>query len=268
MWTTLAVVAALGGYSAAQDDSLSLTNIRLTYGVHGPARTSSTLLPGDSLCIAFDIQGISADANGKVLYSTALEFTDSNGKVIFKQDPQPLEATNSLGGNQVPAFAHIDIGLEQPPGDYTVNVTVTDRLKKKPQTFSRSFRVLPKDFGIVRVTTTSDNEGKNPLAVPGVGEALWLNFGIVGFDRERAMKQPHVVVEMEIFDETGRPTTAKPFTGVIKEKVPENAPSLPGQFLISLNRGGKFRVELKATCQLTKKTSTVSLPLTVTPPQK
>jgi hypothetical protein len=268
MWTTLAVVAALGGFSAADDDSLSLNNIRLTYGVHGPGRASSTLLPGDSLCIAFDIQGISADANGKVLYSTALEFADRSGKVIFKQDPQPLEAVNSLGGNQVPAFAHIDIGLEQPPGDYTVNVTVTDRLKKKPQSFSRGFRVLPKDFGLVRTTTTGDNEGKIPVAVPGVGEALFINFGIVGFERDRATKQPHVAVEMEIFDESGRATTAKPFAGVIKEKVPENAPSLPGQFLISLNRAGKFRVELKATCQLTKKTSTVTLPLTVSSPQK
>ena len=235
----------LGTLPAGDGDAMTLGNIRLTYGIHGPARTNSSLLPGDSLCIAFDIDGISVDPNGKVLYSTALEFTDKNGKVIFKRDAQPLEAINSLGGNRMPAFAHIDIGLEQPPGDYTVRVTVTDRLKKKPQSFSRNFRVLPRDFGLIRLTTTSDVEGKNPTAVPGVGEALWLNFGIVGFERDRAGKQPRVAIEMQIFDDKGNPTTAKPFTGQIDEtnKVPANVTYLPGQFLLSLNRAGKFRVE-------------------------
>jgi hypothetical protein len=267
MWTTLAVAAALASLPAADDDVLKLSNIRLTYGIHGPARKNTGLLPGDNLTFAFDIEGISVDPNGKVLYTTAMEVVDKKGKSIFKQDPQPLEAVNTLGGNRLPAFANLDIGLEQPPGEYTLHVTVNDRLKKKPQTFSRTVTVLPKDFGLIRVTTTSDSQGQNPVAVPGTGEALWLNFGIIGFARDNGKKQPDVLVEMQIFDDQGQPTTTKPITGAINDKVPENAAFLPGQFLISLNRPGKFRVVLKATCHLTKKTSEVSLPLTVVSPK-
>jgi len=268
MWSTLAVVVALSATPAADSDQLTLSNIRITYGIHGPARGSSALLPGDSLYIGFDIEGISADANGKVLYSTAMEIVDKNDKVLFKQEPQPQETILSLGGNRLPANAHLDIGLDQPPGDYTVRVTVTDRLRKKPQTLSRPFTVLPRGFGLVRLTTTGDHLGLNAVAVPGVGEVLWVNFALVGFERAAdAKKQPHVQFEMRIFDENGKPTTAAPFSGEIKDKVTEKSPEIQGQFLLSLNRAGKFRVELKASDLLAKKTSELSFPLTVVAPK-
>jgi hypothetical protein len=268
MWSTLAVVAAVGLAPAAEPDQLTLRNVRITYGTHGPERTNPALMPGDSLSLSYDIEGISADPNGKVLYSTAMEIIDKSGKVLFKQDPQPLEATLSLGGNSLPAFAHLDIGLEQQPGDYTVRVTVTDRLRKKPQTLSRQFTVLKRDFALVRLTTTGDPQGQSPTAVPGVGEVLWLNFALVNFERSSSgKKQPNVKLEMRVYDETGKPTVAQPFHGEINDKVPEKAPALQGQFLLSLNRAGKFTVELKATDQISKKTSAVSFPLTVVAPK-
>jgi hypothetical protein len=265
MWNTLAVVAALGAVPAADGAGMTLSNVRLTYGVHGPTRSSSMVLPGDNLSIAFDIEGISVDPNGKVQYSIAMDFSDKQGKCIFKQEPQPLEAINSLGGSRLPAVAHIDVGLEQPPGEYTVRVIVNDRVKNQPQSFTRSFQVLPRGFGLVRVTTTGDSQGQNPVAVPGAGESLWVNFGVVGFERGSETKNPHVAFEMQIYDDKDRPTTAKPFVGVIddKSKVAGNVAFLPGQFLISLNRPGKFRVEIKAVCRVSMKTSTVSFPLTV-----
>jgi hypothetical protein len=266
MWSTLAFAAL--SVAAGADGDLTLSNVRMTYGQHGPVRTSPNLLPGDALALAFDIEGITVDPNGKVLYSTALEILDKSGKSIFKQEPQAQEATLSLGGDRMAAYTHLDIGLEQPPGDYVIRVTVTDRLRKKPKTLERPFRVLPRDFGLVRVTTTGDLAGLNPVAVPGVGESLWVNFAVVGFERATdAKKQPNVQFEMQIFDDTGKPTTAKPFTGTVNDKVLEKAPALQGQFLLSLNRAGKFRVSVKATDQISKKTSEVTFPLTVVAPQ-
>ena len=60
-------------------------------------------LPGDSFAFSFDIEGIKADDSGKVLYSIALEVTDSAGKVRFKQEPRDQEAINALGGTSLPA---------------------------------------------------------------------------------------------------------------------------------------------------------------------
>jgi hypothetical protein len=55
----------------------------------------------------------------------------------------------------------------------------------------------------------------------------------------------------------------KPFTGAIKENVSEKALSLPVQFLLGLNRPGKFTIEIKATDLVSKKEAKESFPITV-----
>src|SRR5438874_10825737 len=110
MWTTLALAAALGA-APAQAGELTLTRVRSTHGAMGPTRAEDRLLPGDALGVCFDIGGMVADERGKMSYSTGLEVTDATGKTLFTQDPASLEATASLGGDTVPAFARIDIGL-------------------------------------------------------------------------------------------------------------------------------------------------------------
>jgi hypothetical protein len=236
--------------------------------MHGPSRTVSAVVPGDSLDIAYDITGITVDReSGKVQYSTAMEITDKKGKVLFKQDARPLVVYNTLGGHSLPGFAHLHIGLDDKPGEYVVKVTVTDGVTKKSATLTQPVKVAEKEFAIVRLTTTSDSTGQNPVVVPGVGEALWLNFAIVNFPRTKDTKQPHITFQMQVFDEKGEPTTAQPFTGEISDKVPVLAPSVHGQFVLALNRPGKFRVELKATCAICKKTAELSFPLTVVAPQ-
>src|SRR3954452_9442348 len=103
MLTTAAAVAALSAAFAGPGD-LALANPRLTYGLLGPTRADSKLLPGDSLSVAFDIEGLAADEGGKVRYRTATEVTVPDGKVLFRQPPQDVEALNALGGGRVPAF--------------------------------------------------------------------------------------------------------------------------------------------------------------------
>jgi hypothetical protein len=191
------------------------------------------------------------------------EFLDKNGKVLFKQEPRDLETINALGGSTVPAFVHIECGLDQPPGEYTVRVTVTDRAGKQSQVLERKFQVLDKGFGIVRLTAGTDPEGRSPASIYEVGGSLVVGASVVGFERDKATGQPHVNVELQILDEQGKPTLAKPFVGVINEKVPANLRALPAQFFVALNRPGKFTVQLKATDQIAKKTATLSFPLSV-----
>ncbi len=262
MWTTAAVVAALS-LGPAQAGQLNLTNVRATHGVLGMPRADTKVLPGDRLVISFDIDGIQADADGKVLYSIGMEVADGTGKVQFKQDPQDREAHNSLGGNSVPAYASVQIGLEMPDGDYTLKVKVTDRQAKASATLERKFTVLAKAFGLVRLATTADAEGQVPLPFAGVGQSLWVNFAAVGFGRAKSTGQPDIEVTLRILDADGRATTAKPFSGRVNQDVPKNAGAVPMQFLLDLNRPGKFTVELKATDKVTGKEATQTFPLTV-----
>src|SRR5262249_17481150 len=146
-WPTLILAAAL---SAAPADAgeLTLTNARFTRGILGPTRPEAKLLPGDNLYLSFDIEGITVAEDGKGLYSTGIEVFDSAGKSIFKQDPRKQAATASLGGNRVPGFATVDVGLAQPAGEYTMEVTVIDDASSKKASLKKAFEVLPKAFGI------------------------------------------------------------------------------------------------------------------------
>src|SRR5215471_15720012 len=109
-----------------QPGKLALSNARLTYGIQGPTRADAKFLPGDSLILSFDIEGITVDDSGKVQYSTTTEVVDGKGGRVFQQPPRTLDAINALGGDRIPAYAQIDIGLDQPEGDYTLKVSVTD----------------------------------------------------------------------------------------------------------------------------------------------
>jgi hypothetical protein len=264
MWTT-AVLAVLS-LTPAQADGLRLTNIRATYGVLGVTRTSTKVLPGDRVVLSFDIEGVQPDDSGKVQYSIGMEVADANGKVRFKQDPKDREAQNSLGGNSLPAFASLQVGMDLPAGDYTVKVTVTDRVARVSQSFARTFTVLDKGFGLVRLATSADADAQVPAPFVGPGQSLWVNFSAVGFGRD-ANGQPDIEVALRVLDADGRPTMAKPFTGRVNADVPKKAELVPMQFMLDLNRPGKFSVELRATDKLTGKEATLTFPLTVQKPQ-
>jgi hypothetical protein len=261
MWTTLTFIAGLA-LTPAQPGQLALTNFRSTYGVLGATRSDEKLLPGDMLVMSFDIEGVKADEAGKVTYSIAMEVTDSDGKLLYKQDPRPQEITMSLGGNTIPAYATIQVGLDQPPGRYNVKLIVTDRAAGATQELTKTYEVLPKAFGIVRPTATSDPEGRAPTPFLGDGQSLWVNFMVVGFARG-ANGQPDVGVSLRVLDADGRPTMPRPYTGEVQQNVPDKARSMPLQFLLDLNRPGKFTIELKAVDKVGGQTATLALPLVV-----
>jgi hypothetical protein len=262
MITTIAFVAAL---SLAPHDAgeLAVRDVRATYGIIGPKRPAEGVLPGDSVFLTFDIDGITADADGKIRYSVATEVKDAKGKTHYSQPGRELEAIAALGGNQLPAYAQIEIGLQQPPGDYTMKLTVSDLASKKSTSISHNFKVLPKEFGIVRLATSSDPEGRHPAGLPlGVGQSLWINLAAVGFQRG-GQGQPNVAFTLRILDEAGKPTLSKPFAGAINQGVTAQAPALPVQFHVGLNRAGNFTIEITAKDEIGGKMAKKSFPITV-----
>jgi hypothetical protein len=266
MWTTCTLLAGLA-LAPAQAGDLTLTNVRATYGQLGAVRPDNKLLPGDIFYVAFDIEGIVVDPTGRVQYSMAMEVTDSHNKVLFKQDPRELEAVNSLGGNRLPAFAHVDVGLDQPPGTYTLKVTVTDRAARKSQSLERPFEVLARDFGLVRLSITGDPDVRVP--VPGVGAAgqtIWVHLVAVGFQRGGDKKEPNIAFEIQALDESGQPVLPKPFPGESKE-LPKDLQGIPVDFPVYLNRPGKFTLNVKATDRHNKKTAEINFPLSVMEPK-
>jgi hypothetical protein len=264
MLLTLPLMAALC-LTPGQAEGLTFTDVRVTYGILGPTRENLKFLPGDTLFLTFTINGITVDTNGKVLYSIATEVTDASGKSLFKQSPQERETINALGGNQLPAFAQVAVGLQQPAGEHTLKVTVTDLANKKSQTLTQKFEVLKADFGLVRLSASADPSGQVASGLLTAGHSLWVSGAVVGFQRGGAASQPNVALELVVVDGDGKPTLAKPFGGVIDKGVPAKDSSLPIQFHVALNRPGKFTLKLTATDTLAGKTVSQSFPFTVHP---
>jgi hypothetical protein len=268
MWNTLPLVAALALAPAqAPAGALKLSNIRNTYGELGGTRAETPLLPGDVLFVGFDIEGITVDPAGKVKYTMAMEVLDKAGKAIFKQDPAEKIDFVPLGGNRLPARAFITVGLDQPPGDYTLKVTVTDVANKANQTLERKFQVKPKDFGIVAVYTSVDDRGQIPAPTTGiVGQSVFVQFSLVGFGRDAQKKQPNVSIEMMPMDETGKATLPKPVVYTVDSGVDPKDAGFSVRFQLPMTRTGRFTVHLKATDKVSGKTATFDLPIAVVPP--
>jgi len=263
MLTTVALLAALTS-AVGQADGLAITKVRQTWYLLGPARTDDKLLPGDSYNIAFDIQGLKVAPDGKVQYSMGLKVTNSAGKVEFGSDPTPKEVYNALGGSTVPAYANVDVGLNQAPGKYTLTVTVIDTTSKAEQKLTRSFEVLQKSFGLVRLFTAADANMSIPSGPHGIpGQSLYIRFYAVGFERNAATKQPDISIEMKIVDENGKATLEKPFSDAVKANLAPDMVAIPLTFTLHLNRPGKFTVQFTAVDQVNKKEAKVSLPITV-----
>lgn len=253
--------------SAIQGDTLEIGNPRRTYGHLGAHRPKDGgILPGDSAHFTFDIKNLKLDATGKAAYSIAIEIKDAKGKLIYEQRPYNSVAQNFLGGNSLPCSAHVEIPLDAKPGPVAWKVTVVDRTTKQSVSMNGNGNILPADFGIVQVGLFADSEARVPMsAVAVVGDSAYLRFSTVGFQRDKDKKQPNIEVSMRILDEKGQPTLAKPLTGKINADTDPKDQMLPVQFGLTMNRAGRFTIELTSDDKISGKRSQIQYAVRVLP---
>jgi hypothetical protein len=251
--------------AGAQDAPLEIANAHGTYGYLGaPHPTSQARLPGDIIYFTFDIKNLKLDSAGRASYSLLVEVTDDKGGLVYKVGPTNAVAQNYLGGNSMPCSAHLEIPGDNAPGMHNLKITITDRATNKSVFFERTGKVLPPDFGLVRVATYADRESKVPAAPVGViGTAMYFSFAPTGFARDQKTGQPNLHVSMRVLDDKGQPTFAQPLSGDVNKEVPADLKIIPMNFGITLTRLGQFTVELEATDKITGKSAKVTLPLRV-----
>jgi len=265
MRTSFALALALL-WAPAQNEQLTISNVRATYDLLGPNRPDDKILPGDKYLVAFDVAGMKAAPDGKVSFTMAMELKDANGNVLYNQPPADQELYLTLGGDKLSnQSVYIYSNPNDKPGKRSLKLTIVDKATKATQSFTREFEVLPKDFGIIRLSTSSDAGGTTPAPLHGVvGQYLHVNFYVVAFGRNPGTNQPDLSIEMRILDDKGKPALAVPVEGHVTRDVPADWLMYPMQFHLGLNRPGKFTIELKATDNVANKSAKkIKLPLTV-----
>jgi hypothetical protein len=266
MWMSV-VAITLMGLNAGQPGKLAVSNDRLTYGHLGPVRDVAKYLPGDAIHLIFEVNGMTFDDKGKASYSIGLEIIDGQGTELLKQKPRQATALNYLGGTTLPCAANMSVPLQSAPGMYTFRVTVTDNATKKSAVVQRKIEVLPKQLGLILVGTSADREATIPWSPVGVvGDSIYLNFTAVGFARNPKTKQPQLKVVMRVLDEKGNAVSGAKMQGEASSDVPVDLEAVPMQFGITLNRAGRFTLEVTATDVLAGKSTTVLFPVRVFAP--
>jgi hypothetical protein len=251
MWTSLAFAASLLSFAPGAE-ALKFSNVRFTYCKFGMERTDTKFLPGDILNITYDIENLAIDKKTrKVVYSLDLEVLDANNKRVFKRANSRIEETNTLLSTSQQGYATLVVGKDQPPGKYTLKVTVKDGITNQEASFKREFEVLKERLGIIRV---------NAPVVNIVGPPFGLSFYVVGFGKEKKgdKKLPNFEVEVNILNEKGEPMLRKPEVNLVPRDLaddikPEEATEIPVSFGFFLNRVGKYTIVVKVTDKTTKK---------------
>jgi hypothetical protein len=269
MLPTLTLAAALALTPSQGSAKLSLTNLRVTYGLQGPDRKANKYLPGDPVFLAFDIDGITIGKDGKVAYTMGLDVTDKAGKSWHKVDPTERVEFAPLGGSKMPGRAFVTLGVDAPPGEYTVKLTTVDSVTRASASFEHKFEVLKPDLGLIQVYASQDADGRTPAHTTGfVGGSVWVMFAATGFKRSEAKKnQPDLRFEMTTVDDKGVPTMAQPIVADV-DKLDDMLPTCPMRFNLPFTRAGKFAARLTVTDKVANKTATFDLPITVLPADK
>jgi hypothetical protein len=251
MLHTMALLAAMS-FTPAQG-GFDVSNVRLTFGGEfGPTRPDNRYLPGDLFYMAFNMDGLKSDSQGKVTYVMGMVVTeDASQKVIFESKPAEQPVILPLGAKRLPGRAFMLVGLDL-KGNYTCRVTVADKTTGVTKMIEKKFVVLDPMFAIVGFNTTFDKDGSVAAPMSGyVGQSVWLQFVTVGFARDPKTKQPNNQVEMRVFDvASGQQTTAEPLVWEIKMGVKEEHAGIDWQLPLPMNQPGRYRVQLVATDRL------------------
>jgi hypothetical protein len=238
--------------------ALELKNVRPAYGPLGATRKDTKCVPGDSLFITYDIEGLKIGDKGRANYTTTLELVDSTGKTAFRKDT-PNDVAPQLGGTRMPGDLFVILPPTQTPGKHKVRLTVKDNLAKDTKSFEYAFDVVPPDFSFVGVTAP---------AVGFPGQSYVATFAIVNMKLD-ARNQPKVAIAMNVYDATNKSQVAPTITSILPKDLPDELDLkkenfVPMQFPIYLNRTGSFIIEVIAIDQnATKKALTLRYPLTV-----
>src|SRR5262245_27621773 len=120
-------LAAILLRTTAVQAKLEINNIQAAYGLFGPERPTLDIYPGDDVFIRFTVSGAKVDAEGRVDTLLEMKLVDSNGDILLVQD-NPMKIGLSLGGNTFPAHTRMALGERVPAGDYTLTISITDKL--------------------------------------------------------------------------------------------------------------------------------------------
>jgi hypothetical protein len=261
----LLLLLTLGGRPAFA--SLDIHDVKAAYGPLGPERQSPEVAPGDEITFRFTVVGWRTDEAGRASGEMRMRLTDAKGAVLL-DDKEPIGGVLALGGQTLPGTAQLAFAPDTPAGDYTLTVTVSDKLGTDSASFEQKVTCTKPKFALVQMGFFHDAAGTLAAPVGGtLGQTLYLRCKAVGYERAKA--NPRVVFTLQVMDSDGKPLMPRPvrasFAPTDKKQIATFGP-VDFKGLLALNRVGEFRLRLTATDEVSHQTAAFEAPLRVTAP--
>jgi len=187
---SFAVQAIFAQSQGRRAGPLQIVHAALLEAEDGFARSDTVYFPGETIYLAFNIQGFTVDRNSHVKLTYTIDALDPNGvpfvepevgKVDTELAPQDAKWTPRVRFSPaIPLFAE--------SGKYKFVMLVTDQLTSKQATQEAPFqvrgrRVEPSATLAIRNFAFSREEEVEPLAEAAFrrGDVLWASFDMAGY---------------------------------------------------------------------------------------
>ena len=208
----IALTAALAltlPVAAQKKAPFAIINLALLEAEDGfAARADQVYLPGETLYLAFNVQGYSTDRQSRVKLGYRIDAIDPNG--IPFVEPELGKVDTELSSEDARWMPRIRFSPAVPPfadsGKYRFRVQVTDELAKGSLTQELAFQVKgrgvePSPTLVLRNFAFTRQEDGDPLPLPAFrrGDVLWASFDITGY-KTGAGNQVSVEYGLAVYD--------------------------------------------------------------------
>jgi hypothetical protein len=173
----------------------AIVNLALLEAEDGfAARSDTVYLPGETLYLAFNIQGYTMDRQSRVRLHYRIDGVDPEGVAFV--EPEAGKVDTELTEKDIKWMPRVRFSPAVPPfadsGKYRFRIQVTDELGKAQTTQELVFQVKgrlvePSASLVVRNFAFSRQEEGDPLPIPAFrrGDVLWASFDITGYQTEK-----------------------------------------------------------------------------------
>jgi hypothetical protein len=193
-------------FAADQKKPLAIVRSALLEAEDGFARSDAVYQPGETVYLAFNIQGYAADRNSRIKLSYKIDALDSNA--VPWVEPETSKIDVELAPQDSKWLPRVRFSPTFPlfaePGAYKLVIHVTDELAKSEVSQEiplqvRGRNVPPSPTLVTRNFQFSRQEDGEPLPTAAYrrGDTLWASFDMTGYktaEKNRVEVQYHLAV--------------------------------------------------------------------------
>lgn len=203
---TLLAVLLVSGVAAGD---IAIENLRKVVSDYGPEKKDARYVAGEKVYILFDAVG-AEEKDGQMAFILKFEALTPSGESFGKYDGQEQKAADIFGRGSIRCSVYLGLPPDVPPGTYTMNISIEDRVAGKKAETKVEFEVVATELTTINARLSVDSAGDNehgPFVADG--ESLYCRFSVAGLKTDNGKAK--LAVDLVILDGAGKAIRTLPY---------------------------------------------------------